>query len=177
MSIKQCERIGWPTILGLGAVVLSMMVLALCMTATGTARFMSPMGYDIKVGYGVGATLELAKEVLPVAVIALWAQQARGLVLALGAAWLCVVTFSSLATHATVMMAISSIERIGTWKMEVRTNAKTELASIEQQLAALSRPAPPRPVKTVREALAGTSVPPAIWKDSQECAEIQGSMY
>jgi len=44
------------------------MVLALCMTATGTARFMAPMGYDIKVGYGVGATLELAKGVLPVAV-------------------------------------------------------------------------------------------------------------
>ena len=42
--------------------------LALCMTATGTARFMAPMGYDIKVGYGVGTTLELAKGVLPVAV-------------------------------------------------------------------------------------------------------------
>jgi hypothetical protein len=25
--------------------------------------------------------------------------------------------------------------------------------------------------------LAGASVPPAIWKDSQECAEIQGSAY
>src|SRR5262249_9696422 len=68
------------------------------------------------------------------------------------------VIFSCLATHATVTTTISSIERTGTWKMEVRTNAKTELASIEQQLAALSRPAPPRPVKTVREALAGTSV-------------------
>src|SRR5262249_48405431 len=42
------------------------------------------------------------------------ARQARGPVLALGAAWLCVVTFSSLATHATVMTAISSIERTGT---------------------------------------------------------------
>src|SRR5262249_30340072 len=92
-------------------------------------------------------------------------------------AWLFGVIFSCLATHATVTTAVSSIERTGTWKMEVRTNAKVELASIEQQLATLSRPAPPRPVKTVREALAGTSVPPAIWKDSQECAEIQGSMY
>src|SRR5262249_36186083 len=35
----------------------------------------------------------------------------------------------------------------------------------------------PRPVKNVREALAGTSVPPAIRQDSQECAEIEGSMY
>src|SRR5262249_20421908 len=92
-------------------------------------------------------------------------------------AWLFGVIFSCLATHATVTTAVSSIERTGTWKMEVRTNAKTELASIEQQLAALSRPAPPRPVKTVREALAGANVPPAIWKDSRECAEIKDSAY
>jgi len=135
------------------------------------------MGYDIKVGYGVGVALELAKDVLPVAVLALWTRRARGRALALGAAWLFGVVFSCLATHATVTTAISSIERTGTWKMEVRTNAKTELASIEQQLAALSRPASPRPVKTVREALASASVPTAIWKDSQECAEIQGSAY
>jgi hypothetical protein len=177
MTSKQSERIGWPTILGLGGVVGGMMVLALCMTATGTARFMAPMGYDIKVGYGVGITLELAKDVLPVAVLALWTRRAHGRALAIGAAWLFGVVFSCLATHATVTTAISSIERTGTWKMEVRTNAKTELASIEQQLAALSQPAPPRPMKTVREGLAATSVPPAIWKDSQECAEIQGSAY
>src|SRR5262245_61590025 len=177
MTSKHRERIGWPSFLGLAGVVCLMMVLAACMTATGTARFMAPMGYDIKVGYGVGITLELAKDVLPVAVLALWTRRARGRALAIGAAWLFGVVFSCLATHATVTTAILSIERTGTWKMEVRTNAKTELASIEQQLAALSRPAPPRPVKTVREALAATSVPPAIWKDSQECAEIQGSMY
>ena len=106
-----------------------------------------------------------------------YGRDARGRALAIGAAWLFGVVFSCLATHATVATAISSIERTGTWKMEVRTNAKTELASIEQQLAALSRPASPRPVKTVREALASASVPTAIWKDSQECAEIQGSAY
>ena len=177
MTSKHRERIGWPSFLGLAGVVCLMMVLAACMTATGTARFMAPMGYDIKVGYGVGITLELAKDVLPVAVLALWTRRARGRALAIGAAWLFGVVFSCLATHATVTTAISSIERTGTWKMEVRTNAKTELVSIEQQLAALSRPAPPRPMKTVREGLAATSVPPAIWKDSQECAEIQGSAY
>jgi hypothetical protein len=108
-----------------------MMVLALCMTATGTARFMAPMGYDIKVGYGVWITLELAKDVLPVVVPALWTRHVRGRALALDAAWLFGVIFSCLATHATVTTAISSIERTGTWKMEVRTNAKVELASIE----------------------------------------------
>jgi hypothetical protein len=124
-----------------------------------------------------GHRARASKDVLPVAVLALWTRHALGRAMALGAAWLCGAAFSCLATHATVTTAISSIERTGTWKMEVRTNAKTELASIEQQLAALSRPAPPRPVKTVREVLAGTSVPAAIWKDSQECAEIQGSGY
>jgi hypothetical protein len=72
------------------------------------------------------------------------------------------VTFSCLATHATVGTAISSIERTGTWKMEVRGNTKAELVSVEQQLAALSRQAPPRPVKTVHEALAGANVPAGI---------------
>jgi hypothetical protein len=38
-------------------------------------------------------------------------------------------------------------------------------------------PTPPRPVKTVREALAGASVPAGVWKDSQECANIQESAY
>ena len=61
--------------------------------------------------------------------------------------------------------------------MEVRSNTKAELSSIDQQLAALSRLAPPRPVKTVREALAGASVPAGVWKDSQECANIQESAY
>jgi len=143
MRIEQCERIGWPTILGSAALVGAMMVLALCITATGTARFMAPMGYDIKVGYGVGTMLELAKDVLLVFALALWCCRTRRLAVALGAAWLCAVTLSCLTTHATATTAISSVERMGTWKMEVRTNTKTELASIEQQLAALSRPAPP----------------------------------
>jgi len=87
MSIKQCERVGWPTILGVAGVVGLMMVLALC-DCDRHARCMAPMGYDNKVGYGVGITLELAKDVQPVAVLALWTRRARGRVLALGAAWL-----------------------------------------------------------------------------------------
>jgi hypothetical protein len=87
------------------------------------------------------------------------------------------VTFSCLATHATVSAAISAIERTGTWKMEVRGNAKAELATVEQQLAALSRPMPPRPAKTVREALVGERVPSGIWRDSQECGSIQESVH
>ena len=143
------------------------------MTATGTARFAVGMGYDASIGYAVGAIFDIAKGILPVALLALLARRAFGTAALLGAAWICLVAFSCLATHATVSTAISSIERTGTWKMEVRGNAKAELASVEQQLAALSRPAPPRPAKTVREALAGERVPSGVWKDSQECAAIQ----
>src|SRR5439155_25391804 len=67
--------------------------------------------------------------------------------------------------------------RTGTLKMEVRTKAKTELAAVEQQLAALSRPRPPRPAKTVREALVGERVPSGIWRDSNECGSIQESIH
>ena len=121
-------------------------------------------------GYAVGAIFDLAKGMLPVALLGLLARRAFGTAVLLGIAWMCLVAYSCLATHATVSTAISGIERTGTWKMEVRGNAKSELASVEQQLAVLSRPAPPRPAKTVREALAGERVPPGIWKDSQECA-------
>jgi hypothetical protein len=169
------KRIGWPTVTGLGLVVVAFMVLSLLVTATGTARFAVAMGYDAKVGYVAGAVFDVAKGLLLVAVIALWTKRALGIASVLGIAWLCLVVFSWLATHATVSMAISTIERTGTWKMEVRGNVKAELASIEQQLATLSRPSPPRPAKTVRESLESTSVPSGIWKDSHECARIQES--
>jgi len=152
------KRIGWPTIAGLGVVVVAFMLLSLLVTATGTARFAVAMGYDAAIGYVIGSIFDLAKGVVLVAVLAPWRRRVT-LAAVLAVAWACLVSFSWLATHATVRMAIASIERTGTWKMEVRGNAKAELATVEQRLAALSRPAPLRPAKTVREALAGTSVP------------------
>ena len=135
------------------------------------------MGYDANVGYAVGAIFDIAKGVLPMGLPALWWRRACGTAAFLTIAWMCLLACSCLATHATVSTAISGIERTGTWKMEVRGNAKAELASVEQQLAVLSRPAPPRPAKTVREALAGERVPSGVWKDSQECAAIQESVH
>ena len=129
------QGIGWPTIVGLGAVVVAFMVLSLCVTATGTARFATNVGYDATVGYAVGAIFDLAKGMLPIGVLALVARRALGTAVLLGAAWICLAAYSCLATHATVSTAISSIERTGTWKMEVRGNDKAELASVEQQLA------------------------------------------
>jgi hypothetical protein len=174
---REEHSIGRPTITGLGVMVIAFMVLSLLVTATGTARFAVSMGYDSKVGYAVGAIFDLAKGLLPLGLLALWSRRAAGCAALLGIAWICLMTYNCLATHATVTTAISSIERTGTWKMEVRGNTKTELASVEEQLAALRHPTPPRPVKTVAESLTATRVPPGIWRESHECAEIQESAY
>jgi hypothetical protein len=104
------------------------MALSLVVTATGTARFAVAMGYPAKVGHAVGGIFDAAKDVLPVALVALFARRALCTAALLGAAWICLVVFSCLATHATVSTAISAIERTGTWKMEVRGNLKAELS-------------------------------------------------
>jgi hypothetical protein len=174
---EQDGRIGRPTLAALVLVVVAFMVLSLVVTATGTARFATSMGYDVTVGYAVGAVFDIAKGILPVGVMALLARRALGTAALLGVAWICLVFFSCLATHATSTTAISAIERLGTWQMEVRGNTKAELATVEQQLAALSRPGPPRPAKTVREALAAERVPVSVWQDSQECGRIQESAH
>ena len=174
---EQGGRIGRPTLAALGLVVVAFMVLSLVVTATGTARFATSLGYDATAGYAVGAVFDIAKGILPVGVLALLAHRAFGTAALLGIAWICLVTFGCLATHATVSTAISSIERTGTWQMERRGDIRRELASIEQQLDALSRPAPPRPATTVREALAAERVPGSVWQDSQECSRIQESAH
>ena len=171
------RAVGPTALAGLSVVVVAFMVLSLLVTATGTSRFAVAMGYDGNVGYAVGALLDLGKGILLVAVIALWSRRSLGLAAVFGMAWCSLVTFSWLATHATVSTAIATIERSGTWKMEVRSNTKAELASLEQQLAALSRPSPPRPAKVVREALAAEHVPASIWQNSQECKSIQESAH
>src|SRR6478736_3555967 len=120
------KRIGWSTVVGLGLVVVAFIVLSLLVTATGTARFAVAMGYDAKIGYAVGVIFDIAKGILPVALLALLARRALGTAALLGVAWICLVVFSCLATHATVSTAISAIERTGSWKMEARGSAKAE---------------------------------------------------
>jgi hypothetical protein len=158
-------------------VVFAFAALSLAITATGAARFAAAMGYSRTLGYVVGAIFDFAKEVLPVGIPSLCKRRALVISPITGLAWICLVAFSVLATHATITTAITAIERSGAWKMELRGNAEDELHSVKQQLDALSRPTPPRPVKTVRAALAATRVPPGIWKDSHECETIQESVY
>ena len=116
------KRIGWPMLAALGLVVAAFMGLSLLVTATGTARFAAAMGYDANVGYVVGAIFDLAKGILPVALAVLLGWRMLGTAASFGAAWICLVIFSCLATHATVSTAISAIERAGAWQMEARRN-------------------------------------------------------
>jgi hypothetical protein len=171
------RRHGLLVLVPLGTVVLAFMGLSLAITATGTARFAVAVGYPPEVGYAVGGVFDLAKALLPVGLLMLLSRRAVGLFAVIGVAWLGLVTYSSLATHATVSSAIAAIERNGTWKMEVRSDTKAELAEIEKRLAVLSQPTPPRPSKTLSEALASEIVPPGVWRDSRECQNIRDSRY
>ena len=99
---RQIERCGWLLLIALGAIVLAFMGLSLAITATGTARFAVAMGYRAEVGYAVGAVFDLAKGLLPIALLVLFARRAFLFFVVLGLAWLGLVTYSALATHATV---------------------------------------------------------------------------
>jgi hypothetical protein len=174
---KKGNRAGWPTIVAVGLVVFAFMALSLAITATGTARFAVAMGYSRNVGCVVGAIFDIAKDVLLVAVLALSTRRALVISAIIRLAWIGLVTYSVLATHATISTAISAIGQSGAWKMEGRANVQAELKSVEQQLDSLSHLRPPRPVKTVRTALGAARVPPGIWRDSRECAAIQESAH
>ena len=164
-------------LIALGAIMLAFMGLSLAVTATGTARFAVAMGYPAEVGYAVGGIFDLAKALLPVALLVLVARRAFFSFAVIACAWLGLVTYSSLATHATVSAAIATVERNGTWKMESRTNNKSELGDLERRLTVLSQPMPPRPSRSVAAALADERVPVGAWRDSHECASIRGSRY
>jgi hypothetical protein len=160
-----------------GAIVLAFMAISLAITTVGTARFATALGYPAATGYAVGTILDLGKAILLVGVLMLFARRAFLLSAVLGLAWVGLVTFTALATSATVGAAITAVERNGTWAMETRTNAETELASVQQRLAALSQPAPPRPAATVAQALRKERVPAGVWRDSQECENMRMSRH
>ena len=141
---RQTERHGYFLFVALGAIVLAFMGLSLAITAIGTARLAVAMGYSAQVGYAVGAIFDFAKALLPVALLLLVARRAFLLFSIIACAWLGLVTYSALATHATVSTAIAAIERSGSWKMVVRSETKAELGAVEKRLAILAQPFPPR---------------------------------
>jgi hypothetical protein len=112
-SDKPATAVATPTLVAMCIVVVAFMALSLAVTAIGTGRFAVAMGYDVKAGYAVGGFFDLAKGFLLMALLALWGRRSLGLAAVFGIAWACLVTFSSLATHATVSTAIGAIERGG----------------------------------------------------------------
>ena len=121
---QRVERLGYLQFITLSLIVLASMGLSLAITATGTARFAVGMGYRAEVGYAVGAVFDFAKALLPVALLVLLARRAFLFFVLIGFAWVGLVTYSALATHATVSTAIAAIERSGSWKMEVGSRHK-----------------------------------------------------
>ncbi len=168
---------GYALFFSIGVIVLAFMALSLAITATGTARFALAMGYSEATGYAIGAVFDLAKAVVPVGLLILFARHAYVSLFLIGTAWIGLVLYSALATHATVGLAISKIERTATWQMEKRNDTRTELVNIEKRLKALSNPTPPRPSKTVVQALASQQVPAGVWRKSKECRQISRSRY
>ena len=120
---------------GMGAIVFAFIVLSLAITATGTARFAVAMNYPAVVGYAVGGIFDFAKELLPVGLLVLFRRRSFILFAIIGCAWVWLVIYSALATHATVSTAMAAIERSGAWHMEGRTNSKAELAAVDQRLS------------------------------------------
>jgi hypothetical protein len=153
------------------------MVLSLALATAGTARFVVALGYPAEIGYAVGTIFDLAKGVLPVSLGMLAARRAFVRLALLGLAWVGLVILTGLATSATVGSAIAALERNAAWGMETRGNATSELASVDQRLRELSKPAPPRPAAAIAQALLREHVPAGIWRDSQECANIRTSRH
>ena len=170
------KQIGWPTLAGLSFVVVAFMALSLCVTATGTARFAVGMGYDARMGYAVGAIFDLAKGMLPVALLALLARRAFGTAVLLGAAWMCLVAYSCLATHATVSTAISesSAPAPGRWRCAATIRRSWPRSSSSSPSSADRRRRGPPKLSGGLGQRARTS---GIWNDSEQCAAIQASVH
>jgi hypothetical protein len=115
---KRATAVGTPTLLAMYVVVGAFMLLSLAVTVTGTARFAEAMGYNAKVGYAVGGIFDLAKALLLMALLALWSRRSLGLAAVFAIAWGGLVTFSWLATHATVSTASapSNAAALGRWR-------------------------------------------------------------
>jgi hypothetical protein len=159
------------------AMFVAFMVFSLVITASGTARFSAALGLGSASGWAVGAVFDLAKDVLPLVLRKLMARRAIVLFVPFAVAWICLVTYSCLATDATVRLAIGAIERGAAQAMQGRSGLESELGSVEQQQAALTAHLTPRPARVVREALAAEAVPPEVWRDSRECLGIRDSTY
>ena len=99
MTHRVDVQAGWPTLVGLGVVVIAFAALSLLVTAIGTKRFAVAMGHSSTIGYATGAIFDIAKGMLPLVLPILLCCRAFGTSAVLCIAWICLVAFSCLATH------------------------------------------------------------------------------
>jgi hypothetical protein len=98
----------------IGIAVLAFIGISLAITATGTTRF-AATGYSAIVGYVVGAIFDIAKDVLLVAVLALWTRRAPCISTILCLAWMGLVTYRR-TRRSPQPSPLSSDPAPGRWK-------------------------------------------------------------
>jgi hypothetical protein len=88
------------------------------------------------------------------------------------AAWCIAVLMSMLAAHSTVYNALASGERLRAKKVETRANLSAELDALRAQIASLSDPRIPRPVKVVEETLGWFALPEDVRRITRDCTRF-----
>jgi hypothetical protein len=86
-------RLAWPTLAWLSLLVSAFMVVSFLVTATGTARIVTSMGYDAAVGYALGVVFDLTKGSLLIIVLAFWARRALLFAAIFALVWVCLVAY------------------------------------------------------------------------------------
>jgi hypothetical protein len=87
-------------------------------------------------------------------------------------AWCIAVLMSMLAAHSTVYNALASGERFRAKKVETRANLSAELDALKAQIASLSDPRIPRPVKVVEETLGWLALPEDVRRITRDCTRF-----
>ena len=91
--------------------------------------------------------------------------------------WLAAVGLSATAVHSTIHSMQDSADLSVAKKRETRTNLKATLASVDAQLATLSKPSAPRPPRSVQEALGWVALPPLVRRATDDCRRVEQDDY
>ena len=87
--------------------------------------------------------------------------------------WLAAVGLSATAVHSTIHSMQDSADLGAAKKRETRSNLKATLASVDAQLATLSKPSAPRPVRSVQEAMGWVALPPLVRRVTEDCRRVE----
>jgi hypothetical protein len=86
--------------------------------------------------------------------------------------WFAAFALSSVAVHSVIYSMLASADHSAAQKSETRANLKVTLAGVDAQIASLSKPAVPRPLKTVQEELGWFALPLSLRRATDHCRRI-----